>query len=64
MNKYLKEVAEDEVPDNIFLKMHLNPGATRLNVIALLFSFFVANIMLMFQTTFISYLLEEHYDVP
>ena len=42
MNKYLKEVAEDEVPDNVFLGMHLNPGATRLNVIALLFAFYAA----------------------
>ena len=64
MNKYLREVAEDEVPDNVFLGMHLNPGANRLNVIALLFSFYVANMMLQFQTTFISYLLEEHYDIP
>ena len=42
MNKYLKEVAEDEVPDNVFLGMHLNPGATRLNVVALLFAFYAA----------------------
>ena len=48
MNKYLREVAEDEVPDNVFLGMHLNPGATRLNVIALLFSFYIANVSLMF----------------
>ena len=64
MNRYLKEVAEDEVPDNVFLKMNLNPGATRLNVIALLFSFYVSSLNHKFQTTFTSYLLEEHYDIP
>ena len=63
MNKYLREVAEDEVPDNVFLKMHLNPGATRLNVIALLFMFYVASLNHKFQTSLMSYLLEEHYDI-
>ena len=46
MNKYLKEVAEDEVPENVYLGMKLNPGVTRTNIIALLFAFYAINLNL------------------
>ena len=46
IKRYMKEIAEDANPNKVFLKMKLNPGATKCNVASLLLSFFVVNLNL------------------
>ena len=63
IKKYLREIEEDANPNKIFLKMKLNTGVTKSNAVLLLLIFFIANLNMTFQMAFITYLLEDQYEV-
>lgn len=63
IKKYLREIEEDANPNKIFLKMRLNTGVTKSNAVLLLLIFFIVNLNMTFQMAFITYLLEDQYEV-